>query len=77
MNDNKAKNVKRNGEKLRIRKPRSVKLFMKLVEKKHEVLGITIFVNLGRFRHFETVTNIRTWIKSHMYIGECCKVQIL
>ena len=28
---------------------------------------ITIFVNLGLFRHFETVTNIRTWIKSHMY----------
>jgi hypothetical protein len=26
---------------------------------------ITIFVNLGLFRHFETVTNIRTWIKSH------------
>ena len=28
---------------------------------------ITIFVNLGLFRHFETVTNIRTWIKSHWY----------
>jgi hypothetical protein len=28
---------------------------------------ITIFVNLGFFRHFETVTNIRTWIKSHKY----------
>jgi hypothetical protein len=28
---------------------------------------ITIFVNLGFFRHFETVTNIRTWIKSHRY----------
>jgi hypothetical protein len=24
---------------------------------------ITIFVNLGLFRHFETVKNIRTWIK--------------
>ena len=24
---------------------------------------ITIFVNLGFFRHFETVTNTRTWIK--------------
>ena len=28
---------------------------------------ITIFVNLGIFWHFETVTNIRTWIKSHKY----------
>jgi hypothetical protein len=28
---------------------------------------ITIFINLGLFRHFETVTNIRTWIKSHRY----------
>jgi hypothetical protein len=28
---------------------------------------ITIFVNLGLFRHFETVTNIRTSIKSHIY----------
>ena len=28
---------------------------------------ITIFVNLGLFRHFETVTNTRTWIKSHRY----------
>ena len=28
---------------------------------------ITIFVNLGLFRHFETVTNIRTWIKSHKF----------
>ena len=25
----------------------------------------SIFVNLGLFLHFETVTNIRTWIKSH------------
>ena len=24
---------------------------------------ITIFGNLGLFRHFETITNIRTWIK--------------
>ena len=31
------------------------------------MLLITIFVNLGVFRHFETVTNIRTWIKSHIY----------
>ena len=34
------------------------------------VVGLTktiIFVNLGLFRHFETVTNIRTWIKSHRY----------
>ena len=29
--------------------------------------SITIFVNLGHFRHFETVTTIRTWIKSHRY----------
>ena len=28
---------------------------------------ITIFVNLGLFRHFETVSTIRTWIKSHKY----------
>jgi hypothetical protein len=28
---------------------------------------ITIFVNLGRHRHFETITNIRTWIKSHKF----------
>ena len=28
---------------------------------------ITVFVNLGFFRHFETVTNIRTWIKSHKH----------
>ena len=28
---------------------------------------ITIFVNLVFFRHFETITNIRTWIKSHIY----------
>ena len=28
---------------------------------------ITIFVNLGFFWHFETVTNIRTWINSHKY----------
>ena len=35
-----------------------------LVNKKQQ---ITIFVNLGLFQHFETVTNIRTWIKSHRY----------
>jgi hypothetical protein len=29
--------------------------------------SITIFVNLGFFWHFETVTNIRTWIISHKY----------
>ena len=29
-------------------------------------MQITIFVNLGLFRHFETVTNIRTWIKSQI-----------
>ena len=28
---------------------------------------MTIFVNVGLFWHFETVTNIRTWIKSHRY----------
>jgi hypothetical protein len=31
------------------------------------IVSITIFVNLGFVRHFETVTNIRTWIKSHRY----------
>ena len=30
-------------------------------------IKITIFVNLGLFQHFETITNIRTWIKSHRY----------
>ena len=29
--------------------------------------SITIFVNLGLFRHFETVANIKAWIKSHRY----------
>ena len=33
----------------------------------HRQYNIIIFVNLGPFRHFETVTNIRTWIKSHMF----------
>ena len=28
---------------------------------------ITMFVNVEFFRHFETVTNIRTWTKSHRY----------
>jgi hypothetical protein len=28
---------------------------------------ITTFVNLGFFLHFETTTNIRTWIKSPRY----------
>ena len=28
--------------------------------------SITLFVNLGRFRHFETVANMRTWIKSQI-----------
>ena len=27
---------------------------------------ILLFVNLRLFRHFETVTNIRTWIKSQI-----------
>jgi hypothetical protein len=27
------------------------------------VSSITIFINLGLFRHFEIVTNMRTWIK--------------
>ena len=31
------------------------------------IVGITIFVNLGLLRHFETFTNIRTWIKPHIY----------
>ena len=30
-------------------------------------MAIAIFVNLRFFWHFETVTNIRTWIKSHRY----------
>ena len=33
---------------------------------RHSVVKITIFVNLGLFRHFDTVTNIRTWIKSQI-----------
>jgi hypothetical protein len=32
--------------------------------------SITIFVNLGLIRHFETVTNIRTWIKLRTQILE-------
>ena len=40
------------------------------------LLLLTIFVNLGLFRHFERVTNIRTWI-NHTNIGEYCKMQIL
>ena len=32
---------------------------------------IPIFVNLGLFWHFETVTMIRTWIKSHRYVVRC------
>ena len=31
--------------------------------------SITIFVNLGLFRHFSTFTNIRTSIKSNIYWG--------
>ena len=37
---------------------------------------ITIFVNLGPFWHFETVTNIRHG-SNHTHFGECCKMQIL
>ena len=33
----------------------------------HISLVITIFINLGLLQHFEKVTNIRTWIKSHIY----------
>ena len=40
------------------------------------LIVITIFVDVGFFQHFETVTNIRTWI-NHTDIGECCKMQIL
>ena len=29
----------------------------------HKSTRITIFVNSGLFGHFETITNIRTWIK--------------
>jgi hypothetical protein len=38
-----------------------------LVSAYYNLPFITIFVNLGLFQHFETVTNIRTWIKSHRY----------
>ena len=35
---------------------------------RYDMLGyITIFVNLGLFQHFETITNIRTWMKSHRH----------
>ena len=37
---------------------------------------VTIFVKLGLFWQFETITNIRAWI-NHTYIGECCKMQIV
>jgi hypothetical protein len=32
-----------------------------------QIAYITIFVNLGFFWHFETIIDIRTWIKSHIY----------
>jgi hypothetical protein len=35
--------------------------------KLNTINNITIFINLGLFRHFEIVTNIRTWIKSHKF----------
>ena len=44
--------------------------FQKCIYMPREILQlgvITIFVILGLFRHFETVTNIRTWIRSHIY----------
>ena len=31
------------------------------------LISLYSLINLGFFRHFETVTNIRTWIKSHKY----------
>ena len=52
---------------------RGGKLFPKLYARIKKVIlidnfvFITIFVNLGFFRHFETVTHMRTWIKSHRY----------
>ena len=33
----------------------------------HKYILITIFVDLGLFRHFEIVINIWTWMKSHIY----------
>ena len=34
----------------------------------YEIETITIFVNLGLSRHFETITNIRTWINiTHVF----------
>jgi hypothetical protein len=43
----------------------------------HHIMSfIIIFVNLGLFRHFEIITNIRTWIKSHRY-WRTFKMQIL
>jgi hypothetical protein len=43
----------------------------RMYDKHRIMIAITIiilnFVNLGLFRHFEIVTNIRTWIKSHKY----------
>ena len=32
-----------------------------------EFVDFTIFIKLGLFWHFETITNIRTRIKSHRY----------
>ena len=38
---------------------------MLFVDLGYYIRDFTIFVNLGLFRHFETVTNIRTWMKSY------------
>ena len=48
----------------RTRNPASVQWNIRIAK---EEAHITIFIKLGFFRHFETVTNIRTWIKSHWY----------
>ena len=45
-----------------------IKTLLKTAMQVHsKVSVITIFVNLGFFWHFETITNIRTSIKSHIY----------
>ena len=44
----------------------SLGVFQKSTRKSTKI-NITIFVNLEIFRHFEIVTNMRTWIQLHKY----------
>ena len=68
MNNEKAKNAKRNGQKSRIRKPQSTKILMKLVGKIHEVVGVKVHYHEIEVCHtssrFRRITNLsRRFIK--------------